>query len=50
MRRQTKYWLNTAKDDLIVIREIIDNEHLPNYVGILPTISLLQSMTRLIQS
>jgi HEPN domain-containing protein len=33
MKKQTEYWLDTAGDDLILIEEIIDNEHLTNMVA-----------------
>ena len=33
MKKQTEYWLNAAKDDLILINEIIQNEHLSNMVA-----------------
>ena len=33
MKLITKEWLNRAKDDLTVIEEIIDNEHLTNMVA-----------------
>ncbi len=33
MKRQTEYWLNTAGDDLILIEEIIHNEHLTQMVA-----------------
>ncbi|MDM8549381.1 HEPN domain-containing protein [Desulfobacterales bacterium HSG2] len=33
MKRQTEHWLNTAKDDLILIKEIIDNEILTHMVA-----------------
>ncbi len=33
MKRQTEYWLKAAKDDLIVIKEIIDNNNLTNMVA-----------------
>jgi len=33
MKRQTEYWLESAKDDLILIEEIIKNEHLAHMVA-----------------
>ena len=33
MKRQTEHWLDKAKDDLILIEEIMDNEHLTNMVA-----------------
>jgi len=30
MKKQTEYWLKTSKDDLTVIKEIIENEQLTN--------------------
>ncbi len=33
MKRQTEHWLNTAEDDLILIEEIIHNEHLTHMVA-----------------
>ncbi|MCI5157008.1 MAG: HEPN domain-containing protein [Candidatus Electrothrix sp. AUS1_2] len=33
MKKQTEYWLNSAGDDLMLIQEIIDNEHLTNMVA-----------------
>ena len=33
MKKQTEYWLNAAKDDLVLINEIIQNEHLSNMVA-----------------
>ena len=33
MKKQAEHWLNAAKDDLIVINEIIQNEHLTHMVA-----------------
>ncbi len=33
MKRQTEHWLDSAEDDLTVIGEIIDNEHLTHMVA-----------------
>ena len=33
MKKQTEYWLNSAKDDLILINEIIQNELLSHMVA-----------------
>lgn len=33
MKKQTEYWLNAAKDDLILINEIIQNELLSHMVA-----------------
>ncbi|WP_339138430.1 MAG: HEPN domain-containing protein [Candidatus Electrothrix sp. GW3-4] len=33
MKKQTEYWLNSAGDDLMLIQEIIGNEHLTNMVA-----------------
>jgi HEPN domain-containing protein len=33
MKRQAEYWLESAKDDLILIEEIIKNEHLAHMVA-----------------
>ena len=33
MKKQAENWLNTAKDDLILINEIIQNEYLTNMVA-----------------
>ena len=33
MKKQTEYWLNAAKDDLVLIHEIIQNELLSNMVA-----------------
>lgn len=33
MKRQTEHWLDSARDDLILIEEIMDNEHLPHMVA-----------------
>jgi len=33
MKRQSENWLNKAEDDLLLIEEIIENEHLTNMVA-----------------
>ncbi|MBW1779179.1 MAG: HEPN domain-containing protein [Deltaproteobacteria bacterium] len=33
MKRQAEHWLDSAQDDLTVIEEIIDNEHLTHMVA-----------------
>jgi len=33
MKRQAKHWLDNAEEDLILVEEIIDNEHLTNMVA-----------------
>ena len=33
MKKQAESWLNAAEDDLLVIKEIIDNEHLTHMVA-----------------
>lgn len=33
MKRQTEHWLDSAEEDLILIAEIIENEHLTNMVA-----------------
>ncbi len=33
MKKQTEYWLNSAGDDLMLIQEIIGNEHLTNMMA-----------------
>jgi len=33
MKRQSEHWLDNAEEDLILVEEIIDNEHLTNMVA-----------------
>ncbi|MCD6374082.1 MAG: HEPN domain-containing protein, partial [Caldisericaceae bacterium] len=33
MKKQTKYWLNLAREDLLVIQKIIDDPTLTNMVA-----------------
>ena len=33
MKRQAEHWLDKAEEDLILVEEIIDNEHLTNMVA-----------------
>lgn len=49
MKRQTEYWLESAKDDLILIEEIIRNEHLAHMVALHSQQAIEESMKAVLE-
>ena len=49
MKKQTEYWLQSAKDDLLLIEEIIEKEYLSNMVAFHSQQAIEKSMKAILE-